>query len=202
MAAEERERRGGRTHREGGERRSPRAGRRSSGGPKRTERPAADESGDAAVITHMDSAAAAPGAGPGPVEPGTVEGVVDASPALSQALLAVAEDAADEQTEDDKSGEWAALLRDGDEIARSVADPDVIAEVAPMAGEVEPEEWERLRGAAGAVVIKDARGRVSARVFSSSDDLWAEWTRLLAEVDPDQPGPGTTVNPESDDNPA
>jgi hypothetical protein len=197
---EERERRGARTRRDGGESRGPRAGR-GTGGPKRGERPAARGDGDGAVIAHMDSPAATPWTGLGPVDPGTVEGVADASPALSQALLTIAEDAADEQTQDEETGEWAALLRDGDEIARSVADPDVIAEVTPVAGEVDPEEWERLRGAAGAVVIKDAVGSVSARVFSSSDDLCAEWTRLQAQINPDQPGPGTTVNPEADDNP-
>ena len=191
--AEERQRQG-RARKEGGENEVRRGAARPRG-------PKAPDDTDGVVIADLDSPAARPRAAAGPVRPGTVDGVADASPALTQALLAVAEDAADEQTVDDESGGWAALLRDGEEIARSVSDPDVIAEVAPAAGEIDPDEWERLRASSGVVVLRDARGRASARIFSSSDDLWAEWTRVMAEVSPEQPGPGTTRSPESDDNP-
>lgn len=121
---------------------------------------------------------------------------------LAPVLLTLAQEGADEVAgpEVEEGHLWAALLRDGADIARRTREA---LEDAQTNGEpvVDPEELRALEAAAGVIVMREREGAVSAQPYASEEDLAAAWSTLLADLEPSEPGSAAVGSPEADENP-
>jgi len=109
------------------------------------------------------------------------------SPPLPDLLYAMAEEGADDETADRGAEAWAALLRDGADVAERLAE-QIDASAAVTRDDIDPEDWAALTDAFGIVVKRDNRRRtVSARAFADEEDLLAEWEATKVELNPAVP---------------
>jgi len=102
---------------------------------------------------------------------------------LTDLLYALAEESADDETIDREAAVWAALLRDGMDVARRVLEVlepnDAVAQVA-----IDAEDWAALRGAFGLIVKRDNyQHTVTARAFADEEECLAEWEATKAELE-------------------
>jgi hypothetical protein len=121
---------------------------------------------------------------------------------LAPILLALAQEGADEVAgpEVEEGHLWAALLRDGAEIARRTREA---LEDAQTNGEppVDAGELRALEAAAGVIVTRESEGAVTAQPYASEEELAAAWSTLLADLEPSEPGSAAVGSPEADENP-
>ncbi len=139
--------------------------------------------------------------------PTTMEPAAETMPrqfdqSLAPILLTLAQDGADEIAgpEIEEGHLWAALLRDGAEIARRTRE---VLEDAQANGEpaVDPGELRALEAAAGVIVTRESEGAVTAQPYASEEELVAAWSTLLSDLEPSEPGSAAVGSPEADENP-
>jgi hypothetical protein len=107
------------------------------------------------------------------------------APPLTDVLYTMAEEGADEETSDLTEDMWAALMRDGADVARRVEEEMDAGDAAVSRDEVDPDDLAAIRDAAGVIITRDhRRGRVSADTYPDEDELLAAWNAILAELEP------------------
>lgn len=120
---------------------------------------------------------------------------------LATLIYSLAQDGADEELGEVADELWAALLRDGRDIAdraRDLVHSDTV-DVRP--DEIDDEAWAQLESAAGVIVTRNSDGSISVQSFRDGADLAASWNALAVELSPAEPGSQWTRTPESDENP-
>jgi hypothetical protein len=124
-------------------------------------------------------------------------------PRLDELIYRLAQDRADEVTGlDQEAGNlWAALLRDGPELAQEARDLLKAGEFEFGTESVDLDELAALDRATGVIVMRDNGGALSVQPYESDEDLAAAWSAILADVEPGEPGAPTAASPESDENP-
>lgn len=96
---------------------------------------------------------------------------------------------------------FAALFRDGPDLARRTRELLETDEVDVGPDAVEPEEWRALEESAGVIVRRDAEGTVTVEPYPTDAELAAAWSAVMVELEPGEPGSPAAQSPESDENP-
>lgn len=109
---------------------------------------------------------------------------------LSGVIFLLAQEQADEIAGLNQNGgdEFAALIRDGSDLARRTRDLIETDQVDVGAEAVEPDDWASLERAAGVIVRRDPEGKVTVEPFETDDDLAAAWSAVMVELEPEEPG--------------
>lgn len=106
------------------------------------------------------------------------------APALTDVLCTLAEEGADEETTDLTEDMWAGLLRDGADVARRVEEEIDTGGARAAHDEVDAEDLNAIRGAAGIIVTRDHRhGRVRAEPYPDENELLVAWNAVVTELD-------------------
>lgn len=132
------------------------------------------------------------------------------APPLTDVLYTLAEEAADEEITDLTEDMWAGLMRDGADVARRVEEEIDTGGASAAQHEVDAEDLNAIRGAAGVIVTRDHRhGRVRAETYPDENELLVAWNAIVTELDAgsleadetdtDGSGEGSTSGPESAD---
>jgi hypothetical protein len=124
-------------------------------------------------------------------------------PRLDELIFRVAQDRADEVTglDQEQGNLWAALIRDGPELAQEARDLLKNGEFEFGTESVDLDELAALDRATGVIVTRDNVGALSVQPYESDEDLAAAWSAILADVEPGEPGAPTAMAPDADDNP-
>ena len=122
---------------------------------------------------------------------------------LSGVIFLLAQEQADEIAglNGDPPGAFAALFRDGSDLARRTRELLETDQVDVGQEAVDPEELELLERSAGVIVRREEDGSVTVRPYRSDDELAAAWSAVMVELEPGEPGSPLARSPESDDNP-
>lgn len=122
---------------------------------------------------------------------------------LAGVIFLLAREQADEMAGVNDAGAdgFAALFRDGLDLARrfrELVETDEV-DVGPEA--IEPEQWEVLETSAGVVVRRHPDAGVTVEPHSTDAELAAAWSATMVELEPGEPGSPAARSPESDDSP-
>lgn len=111
----------------------------------------------------------------------------DLSPPLPDLVFALAEEGADDETRDRGGPVWAALLLNGTDVRRRVLD-ELEAEDTAVPEEIDPDDWEALRGAYGLIVRRDnRRNAATARVYADEEECLSDWEAERAGLESSPP---------------
>ncbi|HET7265136.1 MAG TPA: hypothetical protein VFL28_10740 [bacterium] len=107
---------------------------------------------------------------------------------LTDVLYMMAEEGADEETSDLTEDTWAGLMRDGADVARRVEEEIDTGGVTVPRENVDPDDLNAIRAAAGVIVTRDhRRGRVNAETYPNESELLVAWTAIVTELAPGSP---------------
>ena len=107
------------------------------------------------------------------------------APPLTDVLYTLAEEGADEEIADLTEDVWAGLMRDGADVARRVEEEIETGGTGAEHDEVDAEDLNAIRGAAGVIVTRDHRhGRVRAETYPDANELLVAWNAIVTELDP------------------
>lgn len=122
---------------------------------------------------------------------------------LAGVIFLLAQEQADEMAgvNDDGTDGFAALFRDGPDLARRARELIETDEVDVGPEAIEPEQWEALESSAGVIVRSDPAGGVMVEPYPTDAELAAAWSAAMVELEPAEPGSPAAQSPESDDNP-
>ena len=106
---------------------------------------------------------------------------------LSGVIFLVAQEQADEIAglNQARTNAFAALFRDGPDLARRTRDLIETEQIDVGAEAVEPEDWAALERSAGVIVRRNDDGKISVQPYDSDDDLAAAWSAVMVELEPD-----------------
>ena len=122
---------------------------------------------------------------------------------LAGVIYLLAQEQADEMAglNDVGADGFAALFRDGPDLARRARELLETDEVEVGTEAIEPEQWQLVEQAAGVVVRREPDGAVTVEPYPTDADLAAAWSATMVELEPGEPGSPRAQSPESDDNP-
>ena len=122
---------------------------------------------------------------------------------LTGVIFLLAQEQADEMAGVNDVGAegFAALFRDGPDLARRVRELVEGDEVDVGPEAIDPDQMQLVEQSAGVVLRREADGAVTAEPYPTDADLAAAWSAVMVELEPDEPGSPAAQSPESDDNP-
>jgi hypothetical protein len=122
---------------------------------------------------------------------------------LAGVIFLLAQEQADEMAGVNDAGAdgFAALFRDGPDLARRARELVETDEVDVGPEAIEPEQWEVLETSAGVVVRRHRDAGVTVAPYPTDAELAAAWSATMVELEPNEPGSPAARSPESDDNP-
>lgn len=122
---------------------------------------------------------------------------------LTGVIFLLAQEQADEMAglNDVGADGFAALFRDGPDLARRARELLETDEVDVGSDAIDPEQWQLIEESAGVVVRRDPDGTVTVEPYPTDADLAAAWSAIMVELEPGEPGSPPAQSPESDDNP-
>ncbi len=105
---------------------------------------------------------------------------------LSGVIFLLAQEQADEMAglNDVGAKGFAALSRDGPDLARRTRELLETDQVDVGADAIEPEQWQAVEQSAGVVVRRDADGALTVEPYPTDADLAAAWSAVMVELEP------------------